>query len=112
MDLEAMQEFTSCGLDHPDESEHHGVTGLHGRFENKLGELQSDACSSSDQLGFDACKMGASAHVGLAWRNGRASLGASTPKEQPHESSTNPVWCLNLEQAGSSLERSACVVPR
>ena len=38
MDLEATKEFTSCGLDHPDESKRHGVIALHGRFKNELGE--------------------------------------------------------------------------
>jgi hypothetical protein len=38
MDLEATKEFTSCGLEHPDESKRHGVVALHGRFKNELGE--------------------------------------------------------------------------
>jgi hypothetical protein len=37
-DLEATKEFTSCGLDHPDESKRHGVIASHGRFKNELGE--------------------------------------------------------------------------
>ena len=38
MGLDATKEFTSCGLDYPDESKHHGMIALRRRFKNELGE--------------------------------------------------------------------------